>query len=46
MEVREIVNYYINETLHTLEVTFKADVAGETEFKLLKEVKLASTDIV
>lgn len=29
----------------TLEVTFKADAAGESEFKLLKEVKVASTDI-
>lgn len=29
----------------TIEVTFKADIAGDSEFKLLKEVKVASTDI-
>lgn len=29
----------------TIEVTFKADVAWESEFKLLKEVKVANTDI-
>lgn len=29
----------------TMELTFKADLAWETEFKLLKEVNIASTDI-
>lgn len=29
----------------TMEVTFKADISGETEFKFIKELKIESTDI-
>jgi hypothetical protein len=34
MEVREIVNYYINETLHTLEVTFKTNNDNDDELRV------------
>lgn len=34
MEVREIVNYYVNEALHTLEVTFKTNNDTDDELRV------------